>query len=197
MKPSEINAVIRELKKNREDMLPKCKLPLSSKVPYLHSYIGDYVDYLSNEGTWGSGYNGDFPGRIYSLPTDFPEVPEVTEVTKGWVVVTVDDDGLVDDIELLEGCGGKFHWYSWRSVLLDRPPLTHFGGYLWESKRHPGKYVMSCDLLGLDAYGGYNAVPSYWVKPLTPKALRFWSTDAARACTLGFKPWNADEWPKV
>lgn len=35
------------------------------------------------------------------------------------------------------------------------------------------------------------------MKPSEINALRFWSTDVAKACTLGFKPWNADEWPKV
>lgn len=189
MKPSEINALIRELKKNREDMLPKCKLKIATRYDNLSRVLGADVDCLNPSGNhWDICASGIYEGVIYSLPVDFPEVPEVTE---GWVVVTVGDDGLV--------CGSnwKVNWYSWRSVLLDRPPLTHFGGYLWESKRHPGKYTMSCDLLGLDAHGGYSSVPSCWVKPLTPKALRFWSTDVAKACTLGFKPWNADEWPKV
>jgi hypothetical protein len=193
MKPSEINAIIRELKKNRDDMLPKCKLPLSVCINNLSEYLGQCVDYLDiRKAFWHQYGSGRSAGGIYSLPADFPEVPEVTG---GWVVAPVDDDGLVDDNGLIDGIGGKVHWYSWRSVLLDRPPLTHFGGYLWESKRYPGRYTMSCDLLGLDAHGGSSTVPSCWVEPLTPKALRFWCTDVAKACTLGFKPWNADEWP--
>jgi hypothetical protein len=188
MKPSEINALIRELKKNRENMIPKCKLENLSKISNIYSIVGDYVDHLDIDGTWESGYNGDLPGRIYSLPADFPEVPEVTE---GWVVVTVGDDGLV----CVSGC--KANWYSWRSVLVDRPPLTHFGGYLWESRMYPGKFLLTLDTIGLSERNCLSTDPMNWVKPLTPKALRFWSTDVSKACTLGFKPWNADEWPKV
>jgi hypothetical protein len=188
--PKETNALIHELKKNREDMLPKIKLPLSKSIKDLSEVIHfAAIEKLESSGSWDiSGWHGADMNGIYSLPADFPEVPEVTE---GWVVVPVDDDGLVG------GSGWKVNWYSWRSVLLDRPPLTHFGGYLWESKRYPGKYTMSYGPLGLDAQDWHSSVTSRWIKPLTPKALRFWSTDVAKSCTLGFKPWNADEWPKV
>lgn len=187
--PNETNALIRELKKNREDMLPKCKLEITSKISCIYDILGDYVDYLRNEGTWDSGYNGDLPGRIYSLPADFPEVPEVTE---GWVVVPVDNGGYV----WVDG-----RYYEWLAAPVhaksESRRVSHFGGYLWESKIKPGRYVLSCAPHGFDSVSGLTHVPDQWVKPATPKALRFWSTDVAKACTLGFKPWNADEWPKV
>lgn len=190
MKPSEINAVIRELKKNRENMLPKIKLPLSKNIRDLSDVLRvSDLEKLEFNGDWdNSGWNGVAMDGIYSLPADFPEVPEVTE---GWVVVTVGDDGLVG------GSGLKASWYSWRSILLDNPPLTHFGGYLWESKINPGRYILSRELHGFDSDSGLASEASRWANPATPKALRFWSTDVAKACTLGFKPWNADEWPKV
>lgn len=189
MKLSEINAVIRELKKNREDMLPKCKLKIAKRYDNLSHVLGADVDCLNTSGNhWDTCVSGTYEGVIYSLPFDFPEVPEVTE---GWVVVTVGDDGLIGESDW------KVHWYSWRSVLLDRPPLTHFGGYLWKSHTFPGTFLLTLNPAGLTEKTYISTDPMNWVKPLTPKALRFWSTDVAKACTLGFKPWNADEWPKV
>jgi hypothetical protein len=188
--PSEINALIRELKKNREDMLPKCKLKLATRYDNLSRVLGADVDCLNTSGNhWDTCVSGIYEGVIYSLPSDFPEVPEVTE---GWVVVPVDNKGYVwVDGRCYEWLAAPVHAKS------ESRRVSHFGGYLWESKRYPGRYVMSCVLLGITARDWESVDTSRWVKPLTPKALRFWCTDVAKACTLGFKPWNADEWPKV
>lgn len=187
MKPSEINAVIRELKKNRENMLPKCKLENLSKISNIHDIIGDYVDYLDLDGTWDSGYNGDLPGRIYSLPPDFPEVPEVTE---GWVVVPVDNKGFVsiDDFDLW--------WGEMATLVLNKYKVTHFGGYIFRSLVS-GADRLSTLLLGFDKNNNLSVHSELWAKPAIPVALRFWSTDVDYTCTLGFKPWNADEYRKV
>lgn len=195
MKPSEINALIRELKKNREDMLPKCKLKIANRYDNLREALGDNdVDCLNPAGNhWDMGLAGSYAGVIYSLPPDYPEVPEVPEVTEGWVVVGVDSDAYIKATGI---------WRDWLSAPLGITGglshcITHFGGYLWESKTKPGRYILSCLLHGFDSDSGLSSVARQWVNPATPKALRFWSTDVAKACTLGFKPWNADEWPKV
>jgi hypothetical protein len=194
--PSEINALIRELKKNREDMLPKCKLKLATRYDNLSPVLGADVDCLNTSGNrWDTCVSGIYKGVIYSLPFDFPEVPEVTE---GWVQLDVDDVGLMSIFPRKKGLIQAFMWQNPLDVLRElRGTISHFGGYLWESKIKPGRYVLSCVPHGFDSVSGLTQVADQWVKPATPKALRFWSTDVAKACTLGFKPWNVDEWPKV
>lgn len=184
MTPKETNALIRELKKNREDMLPKCKLKIANRYDNLSRVLGADVDCLSPSGNhWDTCVSGTYEGVIYSLPPDFPEVPEVTE---GWVVVPVDNKGFVsiDDFDLW--------WGEMATLVLNKYKVTHFGGYIFRSLVS-GADRLSTLLLGFDKNNNLSVHCELWAKPAIPVALRFWSTDVDYACTLGFKPWNADE----
>lgn len=158
--PKETNELIRELKKNRTDMLPKCKLKIANRYDNLREALGDnVVDCLNPAGNhWDSGVAGTYGGVIYSLPPDYPEVPETTE---GWVEVAVDNKGFLEN-----PFGIKHRWHE---------APTEVPSMYTECISHFRKYIFR------------------WSKPATPIALRFWSTDVAEACTLGFKPWKADE----
>lgn len=99
----------------------------------------------------------------------------------------MDDNGYVQ----VENRG-----YDWFSAPVNVRSLSrrvsHFGGYIFRSQCSHKDYLNET-LMGYDDDGNLCYAMEGWTKPATPVALRFWSTDVAHACNLGFKPWNADE----
>ena len=186
--PKETNELIRELKKNRTDMLPRCKLKIANRYDNLREALGgNDVDCLNPAGYhWDSGGAGSYAGVIYSLPLDYPEVPEVTE---GWVEVAVDNKGF---LEGPLGIARRWHVAPTEIPSAYSQCISHFGGYIFLSLAS-GEPKLSSILVGYNKSNALTTICTCWDKPATPIALRFWSTDVAKACTLGFKPWKADE----
>ena len=184
--PKETNELIRELKANRKDMLPKCKLEISYCYHSLQEALGTGVDLFDADGAWEPDRSGTCVGYIYSLPPDYPEVPEITE---GWVEVAVDNKGFLGSPL---GIARRWHMAPTEIPSAYSQCISHFGGYIFLSLAS-GEPRLSSILVGYNKNNALTTICTCWDKPATPIALRFWSTDVAKACTLGFKPWKADE----